>query len=325
MRARGARGFSSEVRLAMLTELLQSSLGRQPIKWTECGLSLWIIGPGYLGNAGPSLASAVGPGHGATACGQSFHGATGMDSIGNLVASAAKGLVSRGSRSSAPALSASTAKAPTYFDRYVEIELPKLFSAWIPNAGPRGIRRALSDTERQAVEARADELRGALHGYLDSERDAVEAAIAAMLGGFRSMKQDGESAEGIVIVSAGVLRPFPLWAIEKGCLKIARGDTDLDRRFAPNDTEIYAVIDVIVKEYQKALATVEALLRAPVEIPCALPSPPPVTESDIENRLALIGRPLSTGTALEKRTVDGKHAERVAADLERRRKPEAAA
>src|SRR4051812_42502208 len=127
-----------------------------------------------------------------------------MDSIGNLVASAAKGLVSRGSRSSAPALPASTAKAPTYFNRYVEIELPSLFSAWIPANGPRGIRRALTDAERQAVQVRADELQAALHSYLDAERDAVEAAIAAMLGGFRSMKQDGESAEGIVIVSAGV-------------------------------------------------------------------------------------------------------------------------
>lgn len=225
-----------------------------------------------------------------------------------------------------PALPASTSNAPRYFDRRCDVELQRLFSAWIPDDGARAVRRALTGEERGALMARERELAGALHPYLPGERDAVEAQLAGMFTGFRSMRQQGEDAEGIVATTAAVLQPFPVWAIAKACMKIARREAGLDPRFAPNDTEIFGVVDAIVKDYRKTLATVEALLIAPVEgEPRALPAPPPIDPGELDAmRLRLQGK-LTSGPAFEKREPDGKHAERVAADLAARRKREAAA
>ena len=39
----------------------------------------------------------------------------------------------------------------------------------------------------------------------------------------------------------------------------------IDRRFPPNDGEVYGVIENLVKPYREALRRVSALLSAPVE------------------------------------------------------------
>jgi hypothetical protein len=236
-----------------------------------------------------------------------------MQEIGKL-AIQAKGALSQQSRSNAPALPASTTRAPVYFDRQTDIDLPQLYSAWKPDNGPREIRRALTGTERQMLTVRANELRAALHPYLPDERNDVEASIAAMLGGFRSMRQEGDSAEGIVVVLAGVLRRFPAWAIAKGCMKISRNDAGLDPRFAPNDTEIHRVVDNIVREHRQTLERVEGLLVAPVEVRNALPKPAERPHSDIRPSGAEPFAPL-----IDRKPPDGKHAARVAADLAARR------
>jgi hypothetical protein len=59
-----------------------------------------------------------------------------------------------------------------------------------------------------------------------------------------------------------VLREFPLWAIEQACLEIARGKAGLDRRFAPNDAEIAAVVADIVAIHRIHLKDVRGLIRA---------------------------------------------------------------
>jgi hypothetical protein len=99
----------------------------------------------------------------------------------------------------------------------------------------------------------------------DRERRIVMAQIAAMLGGYRSLRQSGEDAEALVNAAAAVLAPFLFWAIAKGCLKIVRREAGLDPHWPPNDSEIYAIVDGLVRPYRKALASAEALLTAPVE------------------------------------------------------------
>lgn len=235
-----------------------------------------------------------------------------------LVANA-KASLSRGSRFNAPALPASTADAPRYFDRWCDAELPKLFSAVKVDDAPRAVVRALADGERSSLESRRNELAAALQPFVTDERDMVEAELAAMLGGFRSLRQSGESAEGMVVVLSGVLSVFPLWAIAKGCVKIVRREAELDPRWPPNDTEVYGAVDAIVREYRKALESAEALLAAPVEALQALPAPRP-SAMDVEAKL---GRPVGTGRT-EKTPApppggDGKHAERVAAELAARK------
>jgi hypothetical protein len=96
-------------------------------------------------------------------------------------------------------------------------------------------------------------------------RSPVEAEIAAMFSGFRTMCQQGEDAEPLVEVTKRVLREFPLWAIAQGCLRMAKGKAGLDRRYAPNDTEVFPVVEEIVRPYRRRLETVKALLAAPVE------------------------------------------------------------
>lgn len=216
--------------------------------------------------------------------------------------------------SRALALPANTSETPALFDQTCDIELPRLLSAWIPDHGPREIRRALTATERAAVLARATALQFSLTGYLHGERNAVEADIAAMFGGFRAMRQRGDDAEATVAATAGVLRGFPAWAIREGCLKIARNQAGLDRRYAPNDTEVFSVIDGIVKDYRKRLAVAETLLAAPVAPPYVLPAPAKMEASTVQP----IGLEPHARLVPDS-TPDGKHAARVAADLAQRR------
>jgi hypothetical protein len=212
-----------------------------------------------------------------------------------------------------PALPSTTTRAPAYFNRQTDVDLQQIYSAWKPDNGPREIRRPLTSDERRDLTARADELRMALQPYLDRERNEVEASIAAMLGGFRSMRQEGDAAEGIVVVLAGVLRRFPAWAIAKACMKIARNDAGLDRRFAPNDTEIHEVVDAIVREHRQTLERVEGLLTAAVEVRMAQ-LPVSARQSDVVATGAEPFAPL-----IHRKPSDGKHAQRVMADLAARK------
>lgn len=235
-----------------------------------------------------------------------------MEKIGKA-AVALVARVSQESPSRALALPATTTEEPALFDQTCDLELPRLLSAWIPDYGPREIRRALTLAERAKIECRAMTLRLSLTGYLESERNAVDSDIAAMFGGFRAMRQQGDDAEATVAATAGVLRGFPAWAIRQGCLKIARNQAGLDRRYAPNDTEVFSVVDEIVKDYRKRLAVAEALLAAPVMPPSL---PPPVIPK--ASTLQPIG-PEPNAKLVPDSVNDGKHAARVAADLARRR------
>lgn len=172
-----------------------------------------------------------------------------------------------------PAQPVSTTEEPDYFDRYTDIELPKLFSGVRVDGEPRKIVRPLEAHERASLRVRATELQAALRPYQDRERPIVMAQIAAMLGGYRSLRQSGEDVEAIVSSTAAVLAPFPFWAIAKGCLKIVRREAGLDPHWPPNDSEIYAVVDGVVRSYSKALASAKALLAAPVEEKRQTPRP----------------------------------------------------
>jgi hypothetical protein len=64
-----------------------------------------------------------------------------------------------------------------------------------------------------------------------------------------------------------VLREFPAWAIAQACRKIVCGETKLDRRFPPNDSEIFDVVAGVVRLYGENLRQAKALLDAPVDEP----------------------------------------------------------
>lgn len=226
-------------------------------------------------------------------------------------------------QSSAPALPArrNAEGLPVLCDPETDYHIGNaVWSNWIPSNAPRAIVRALTPAERHKLQGRADALTDALRAYGEDDIAKVEAEIAAMLSGFRSMRQEGEAVDNLLAVTRLVLAEFPHWAIAKGCLLIARRQAGLDPRWAPNDTEIHAVVSKVMEGYQQAHRTVTGLLSAPVERP-DLPLPqrgPQPTDVVWPDSLAF-GRPTPTGHALEPDKPDGKHHERVKADIARRK------
>ena len=191
---------------------------------------------------------------------------------------------------------------PVRFDRLVDL-LPRRLVCFRPESGPVELWREMRPDERGPLEARAAALDLALRPFREDQVTDVEASIGAMLAGFRSMRQQGEAVEDVVVITRAVLREFPAWAIAQGCLKIARHETRSDPRFAPNDAEIVEVVRNVVKPYREALDAATALLGAVVQ------SGETARGSTVRERPQ--PSPLLVG--------DGKHAHRVAAELAARK------
>jgi hypothetical protein len=190
--------------------------------------------------------------------------------VTRVVAQTGPAAASPAPRSSMPALPAKPDPngIPVRLDRECDIELPRqLFAAWIPDTGPRAVMRALSAEERAKIEARATALEDALKPFTRNDEHAVRASINGLFGGYRAMRQQGQDARAVVDVTMAVLREFPAWAIAQALRKVVCGETKLDRRFAPNDTEIFDVVAGVVRLYRENLRQAKALRDAPVDEP----------------------------------------------------------
>jgi hypothetical protein len=177
-------------------------------------------------------------------------------------------LPAKRSSTSAPPAKRDANGLPVRLDQECDIDLPRrLFAPWIPDTGPRAIARALSAEERAKIEARATALEDALKPFTRNDEHAVRASINGLFSGYRTMRQLGEDARAVVDVTMAVLREFPAWAIAQACRKIVCGETKLDRRFPPNDTEIFDVVAGVVRPYNENLRQAKALLSAPVDEP----------------------------------------------------------
>jgi hypothetical protein len=169
-----------------------------------------------------------------------------------------------------------TDSAPALVDWPADYEIPRrLWSPWKPENGKRSVVRAMGADERAIIERRAAQLGASCGAFSPHEEDRAIAAISSMLGGFRSLRQDEAEAAAILDGLRRVLAPFPLWAIERGCLLIQSGEAIIDgkrqdRRFPPNDSEIAGVITEIVRPYRRALESAQAFLSAPIETGAAL-------------------------------------------------------
>lgn len=184
----------------------------------------------------------------------------------------------------------------------LEIDLPRrIFSSWTPSGGQRAIVRPLTSLERAKLDARAADLRWAIFpGAGDGDRARM--AIAGLLSGFRSMRQDEGDSLALIEVTLAVIGCFPAWAIEKCCVKMARQC----RPFAPNDGEIYAEVEAIIRPYKQNLERANALLLAPI----AEREKVPTQSVTREPTKVFLTKPWEW---------DNKHAARVAADLENRK------
>ena len=214
-----------------------------------------------------------------------------MESIGKVVS----GMMAKLERGEAlqPTPSGLPAVRPAILDREADFEIPhRVWSSWMPANGPRHLRRALTVPERAAVERRVHELIGGLRPFEGPECDRVDAAISAMLGGFRSMRQTGDDVEATIIVLRSVLREFPAWAICEGCRRIATNQAGLDPKWPPNDTQVHSVVAGVVATFRKTLRTAQGLLDAPIEPPPTPRVEPPLpTAEEMKRQAALLNMP----------------------------------
>jgi hypothetical protein len=163
---------------------------------------------------------------------------------------------------------------PVWRDKEIDEDLPRaLYGGWTPDPAYRQLARPMTNGERAAIEARAAALELALEPFGEEDRGRVDESVSAMFSGFRSMgRQSGDQVGATIEVTMAVLAPFPAWAIAKGCLKVARNEAGLDRRFAPNDGEVADVVKEIVRPYKAALTGARGLLLAKkAQTPEALP------------------------------------------------------
>lgn len=151
-----------------------------------------------------------------------------------------------------------------------DIDIPNaVWSSWIPEGGARQLRRALTTTERTALEQRRDELTPAVMGYQDHDLDRVAVAVSDMFGGYTSMRQTDAEAVAKLDSMRRVLAPFPAWAIEKACTNIQINgvwrDGKFDKRWPPNDSEVIDAVRSHVRLYADTHRIAIALLSAEVE------------------------------------------------------------
>lgn len=152
---------------------------------------------------------------------------------------------------------------PVPYDPDCDMAIPRaVLVPWREHGKPQELSRALTAMERSMLEARAFALTHALIPFMEEERHEVQAAVAGMLSGFRSMRN---ASPDTVEVTLTVLRNLPAWAISRACLMIARNEVGLDKRYAPNDTEIHDIVKSIIGRYKDAHDKISLLLSASVE------------------------------------------------------------
>jgi hypothetical protein len=211
---------------------------------------------------------------------------------------------------------------PALLDKAADYEIPaKVWSNWKPAHSRREIVRTLNAGERAILQRRAYALECGLMPYAGGDRDGIKASLLAMFSGFRSLRQEGEDIIATAEITCIVLRDFPAWAIEQACLRIARHESGIEEidsspKWAPSDVLVYDAVKAVVVPYRKALDSAQSLLSAPVEQPeDARP-----TRAEVEAKL---GRPITDRKVVEAveppQKYDGKHAQRIAADLAARK------
>lgn len=150
-----------------------------------------------------------------------------------------------------------------------DVELPKLWSSWIPSNGPREIRRALTSDERVELERRRAELEPAVAPFRPEETDRVALALADMFGGYPSLRLNDEDAVGKLDSARRLLADYPAWAIEQACRAIHENGVwrggRFDRQWPPSDAEIIAAVREAVRLYKRQYDNVVGLLTAEVE------------------------------------------------------------
>lgn len=155
-------------------------------------------------------------------------------------------------------------------NRATDLELPRrLWSAWHEFGKARKLRRALTEAERDLLNARRNEIAPWVAPYHPSETDAVVLAIAEMLESYPSVGMSETGAAGRMDSLRRFLAEQPAWAIVQACRKIReRGyerDGIFERHWAPSDAELLNEVKREAKLYRDQYDSATDLLNAEVE------------------------------------------------------------
>ena len=93
-----------------------------------------------------------------------------------------------------------------------------------------------------------------------------------MFAGLRGANADEDEAEVIAAQYAKVLSGFPLWAIERACLRFARGEVKaeevgakvLDPSFRPASSQLRMIVEKVSRPYYSEVKRIEMTLRGTV-------------------------------------------------------------
>lgn len=101
--------------------------------------------------------------------------------------------------------------------------------------------------------------------------------IAAMLGGYPQLaSMDAQSKQKMMAAYTAKLSDLPLFAIAEACEAIMKG-SDIAKKvevrpsFAPTDTQVYQIADMICGKYRAAKAQIDRILSINNTIPKPLP------------------------------------------------------
>ena len=213
---------------------------------------------------------------------------------------------------------------PPRFDRETDRAIPDRVVMFYRGAaeepGPPVLRRPLSEAERGMLEHRIRELRRAVAPFdaTHSRALALEGAVSAMIGGFLATagRLDGPGTALVAKAFLFAARAYPPWAIVEACDRVRGNRAGLNPNYCPTEPAFVSVVAACVALYADRLRQTETLLAATVEARA-----PEGHRPTAEEVACILGRPI--GAKPDKPVPpppgDGRHAERVRQDLERRR------
>lgn len=181
-----------------------------------------------------------------------------------------------GSPPNSRAVAVAASPAELFYDPFVDRDLAKLLTITVDQKPPV-LRRSLTGAEAARVRSRVVALGQLLEAFGAAERDDVARALTMMMNGFRSMR--GLDEDGAIFMIESIVRRlaiFPLWAIREACDRFGIGHAESNKRFAPNDSEIYCEVESVIRPYRVRLNRARALLEgeAPITREAAAARPP---------------------------------------------------
>jgi hypothetical protein len=131
------------------------------------------------------------------------------------------------------------------------------------------LRRPLTMVEKEILSARS---RAILPHLAGAKYSKIAKAVLNLFTGLGGTSANEEDAEVIAAQYANVLSGLPQWAIDRACMRFARGEVEasevgaktLDKSFRPASSHLRIIADKIARPYYSEAKRIEMTLRGTV-------------------------------------------------------------